>query len=127
MDSEGTTFVILMSHANAPIRKEGLSLTTKARTEASPNKFVEKGGVPDRGESFGEVDSSKNRPRARSEFVDHQALNFGQKEWNIWLHSALEKYRDQQKGKERKTSFLLQKDSESRSKRQSYPNELSEN
>ena len=37
--------------------------------EASRNKFVGKGKVPDRVESFGEVDSSKNRQRVWSEFV----------------------------------------------------------
>ena len=31
--------------------------------------FVKKGGVPDRVESFGEVNSSKERPRAGIEFV----------------------------------------------------------
>ena len=64
MDSKGTTFVILKNHASASIRKERLSPTSKARRETSRNKFVDKGGMPDRVESFGEVDSSKNRPRA---------------------------------------------------------------
>ena len=44
--------VILINHASAPIRKERLSPTTKARTEASRNQFMEKGGMPDRVESF---------------------------------------------------------------------------
>ena len=37
--------------------------------EASRNQFVEKGGMPDRVKSFGEIDSRENRPRARPEFV----------------------------------------------------------
>ena len=47
-DSKGVTFVILINHASAPIRKERLSPTSKARREASRNEFMEKGGVPDR-------------------------------------------------------------------------------
>ena len=47
------------------MRKKGLSLKSKARREASRNKFVKKGGMPDRVEKLKEVDSSKNRPRAR--------------------------------------------------------------
>ena len=31
--------------------------------------FVEKGGMPDRGESFGEIDSREDRPRAGLGFV----------------------------------------------------------
>ena len=42
-DSRGTTFVILKKHTSAPIRKERLSPTSKARREASRNEFVEKG------------------------------------------------------------------------------------
>ena len=53
-DSKGTTFVILINHASAPIRKERLSPTSKARREASRNEFVDKGGMPDRVESFQE-------------------------------------------------------------------------
>ena len=34
-DSKGTAFVILINHASAPIKKETLSLTSKARREAS--------------------------------------------------------------------------------------------
>ena len=59
----------LKNHAIAPIRKERLSPISKAMREASRNKFVEKGEVPDRAERFGEVDSNKNCPRARLEFV----------------------------------------------------------
>ena len=68
-DSKGTTFVILISHASAPIRKERLSPTSKARREASRNEFVEKGGMPDRVESFREIDSRENRPKARPGFL----------------------------------------------------------
>ena len=61
--------MILKNHARAPIRKERLSPTSKARKAASRNKFVEKGGVPGRFKSLGEVDSSRNRRRARLQFV----------------------------------------------------------
>ena len=59
-DSKEATFVILINHASAPTRKERLGPTTKAKKEASRNKFVEKSGMPD---------SSKNYPRARLGFV----------------------------------------------------------
>ena len=42
------TFVILKKDISVPIRKERLSPTSKARREASQNKLVEKGGMPDR-------------------------------------------------------------------------------
>ena len=61
--------MILKNHANLPIKKERLNPTSKARREASQNKLVKKGEMPDRVESFGEVDSSKSRPRARLGFV----------------------------------------------------------
>ena len=51
------------------IRKERLSPTSKARREASRNEFVEKGGMPDRVKSFGEIDRGENRPRVRPGFV----------------------------------------------------------
>ena len=62
---KGTTFVILIDHATAPIRKERLSPTSKARREASRNEIMEKGGMPDRVESFREINNSEDRPRAR--------------------------------------------------------------
>ena len=68
-DSKGTTFVILISHASAPIRKERLSPTSKARMETSRNEFEEKGGMPDRVESFREINSRQHCPRARPGFV----------------------------------------------------------
>ena len=61
--------MILINHRSAPIRKERLSPTSKARREASRNQFVEKGGMPDRIKSFREIDSRQDRPRARSGFV----------------------------------------------------------
>ena len=45
----------------------------------------------------------------------------------MWLQSVSEKYKEQQQRKEEVTSIPLQKDSESRSKKQSHPSELSEN
>ena len=68
-DSKGTTFVIFIDHTSAPISKERLSPTTKARREASRNEFVEKGGMPDRIKSFREIDSRQDCPRARRGFV----------------------------------------------------------
>ena len=68
-DSKETTFVILINHASAPIRKERLSPTSKAAREASRNEFVENGGVPDRVKSFREIDSRHDRRRAQPEFV----------------------------------------------------------
>ena len=68
-DSKGTTFVILINHRSAPIRKERLSPTSKARREASRNEFMEKGGMPDRVERFREINSRQDRPRARPGFV----------------------------------------------------------
>ena len=61
--------MILINHASAPNGKERLSPTSKARREASRNEFMEKGGMPDRVKSFREIDSGKNRPRARPWFV----------------------------------------------------------
>ena len=66
---EGTAFVILINHRSAPVRKERLSPTSKARREASRNKFVEKGGMLDRVKSFREIDSRQDCPRARPGFV----------------------------------------------------------
>ena len=68
-DLKGTTFVILMNHASAPVRKERLSSTSKVRRETSRNEFVKKGGMPDRVENFGEINSREDRPRARPGFV----------------------------------------------------------
>ena len=61
--------MILINHRSVPIRKERLSPTSKAKREASRNKFVEKGGMPDRVKSCREIDSRQNRPRARPGFV----------------------------------------------------------
>ena len=61
--------MILINHTSAPIRKERLSPTSKARREASRNQFVEKSGMPDRVKSFGEIDSKQDRPRAWPGFV----------------------------------------------------------
>ena len=56
-------------YTSAPVRKERLSPTSKARREASRNEFVEKGGRPDRVKSFKEIDSKQDCPRARPGFV----------------------------------------------------------
>ena len=68
-DSKGTAFVILKDHRSAPVKKERLSPTSKARREASRNQFVEKGGMPDRVKSLREIDSGQDRSRARPGFV----------------------------------------------------------
>ena len=41
----------------------------KEKMESSRNEFVEKSGVPDRVESFREINSRENRPKARPGFV----------------------------------------------------------
>ena len=69
MDSKETTFVILIDHTSVPIRKDRLSPTSKVRRKASRNQFVEKGGMPDRVKSFGEIDSREDHPRARPGFI----------------------------------------------------------
>ena len=61
--------MILKDHRSAPIRKERLSPTSKARREAGRNKFVEKNRMPDRVKSFREIDSRQDRSRARPGFV----------------------------------------------------------
>ena len=61
--------MILKDHRSAPIRKKRLSPTNKARRQASRDKFVEKGGMPDSVESFREIDSRQHRQRARPGFV----------------------------------------------------------
>ena len=68
MDSKGAASVIF-NHASAPIRKKRLSSTSKAKTEASQNEFMEKGKMPDRVKSFREIDSRQDRPRAWPGFV----------------------------------------------------------
>ena len=61
--------MILINYASAPIRKERLSPTSKARREASRNQFMEKGGVPYRVKSFREIDDSEDRLRAQPGLV----------------------------------------------------------
>ena len=59
-DSKGAAFVILKNYTNAPVKKERLSPTSKARREASRNEFVEKSGMPDRVKGFREIDSRES-------------------------------------------------------------------
>ena len=49
---KGTTFVILTNHTSAPIGMERLSPTSKARRDASRNKFMEKGRMPDKSQKL---------------------------------------------------------------------------
>ena len=68
-DSKGTTFVILINHASARIRKERLSPTSKARRKAGRNEFMEKGEMSDKVKIFREINNTKDRPRARPGYV----------------------------------------------------------
>ena len=68
-NSKGAAFVILIDHTSAPVRKDRLSPTSKAKREASRIQFVVKGGMPDRVEGFREINSRQDRPRARPGFV----------------------------------------------------------
>ena len=61
--------MILINHASATIREQKLSQSSKTRMEASRNQFVDKGGMPDRVESFREINSGQDYPRAWSGFV----------------------------------------------------------
>ena len=70
-DSKGTAFVILIDHTSLPVRRKRLSPTSKARRKASRNQFVEKGGMPDRVESFREIDSRQDRPKAGLGLLNH--------------------------------------------------------
>ena len=81
-ESKSVSVVILINHASMPIRKERLSPTSKARREASRNKFVKKNEVPDRIKSFREVDSSDNRPTAKLRCVE-PILNELRKKQNL--------------------------------------------
>ena len=68
-ESKGAAFVILTNHASAPDRKESLRLRNKVRREAGRKKFMEKGGLLDKVESFREIDGSKDCARAPPGFV----------------------------------------------------------
>ena len=57
-DLKAATFVIVINHASALVRKKRLSPTSKARREASRNKFVEKSRMLDSVESLRKVDRS---------------------------------------------------------------------
>ena len=69
MNSKEATFVILINDTSASIRKERLSPTSKARREAGRNEFMEKGRMPDRIKSFGEINGREDRSRAWPGFV----------------------------------------------------------
>ena len=49
--------------------KEKIESNKYSKREVSQNEFMEKGGVPDRVESFGEINSRKDRPKTRPGFV----------------------------------------------------------
>ena len=61
--------MILINHVTAPIRKERLNPTSKAKREACLNDGIEKSRVPDRIESFREVSSRRDRQRPQPGFV----------------------------------------------------------
>ena len=69
IDLKQETSVILKNHASTPVRKEGLSPTSKAIKEAIRNMFVKKCAMSDRVESLRESNRCKNRPRVRIGFV----------------------------------------------------------
>ena len=69
LDFAFLSFHLEDNHASASIKKERLCPTNKARREANQNKFVGKGRMPGRVESFREINNSENRPRARPGFV----------------------------------------------------------
>ena len=98
-------FMILINYASTPVRKERLSSTSKARREASQNKFVEKGRMPDRVKSFGsggrEVGDSRkkfsrNKKKAEGRVRFHRArgsakireVAFGSATHGIWLRNG---------------------------------------
>ena len=62
MDSKRTTFVILINHRSVPVRKKKLSPTNKARRKATKISLWKK-------ESFGEINSSEDRPKFGPGFV----------------------------------------------------------
>ena len=56
-------------HVSAPIRKERLSGTSKARKEASRNKFLKKGRCQTESKALEKSMVAKNRLRTKVEFV----------------------------------------------------------
>ena len=62
---------------NRAYQKKRLNPTSKARREASRNKFLKKSGMPDRVKTLRDIKSCKNRPRARLGFV--KSIRNGQK------------------------------------------------
>ena len=60
---------ILKNHASAPITRKRLSAMSSEKKEANQNEFVKKGGVPDRVESFLEINSGEDCPRVRPGYV----------------------------------------------------------
>ena len=68
---KSNNFRILINHASAPIRKERLNPTSKARRRPAEMSlwFMEEGGMPDRVKSFREINSREDRPRAPPGFV----------------------------------------------------------
>ena len=67
MELKGVTFVILIIHTSAPIRKE--KFMPNEQSKASQNELVEKGEMPDKVKSFQEINSSENWPSAQPGFV----------------------------------------------------------
>ena len=61
--------MILKNHTSVTVGREGLCQFNKPRKEASRNKLVKESGMPDRVGNFGNIDTSKDCPRARLGFV----------------------------------------------------------
>ena len=66
---ERSSFCDFEKLSKRPIKKEWLRSTSKATRKISRNKFVQKDAMSHIVKSFGEVDGSTNRPRARLRLV----------------------------------------------------------
>ena len=58
---KNATFVILQNHSSAPVSKNRLSPSHKARRDASHNKLVKESEILDRAKGFREIDRSYSR------------------------------------------------------------------
>ena len=67
-NSKGTIFVILKNHKHA-YQKEKIESNEQSKEGVWQSKFMKKSGMPDRVESGRKINCSKNRPKARLEFV----------------------------------------------------------
>ena len=61
--------MILINQRKRAYQKGKIESNEQGKKEASRNEFVEKGGVPDRVESFREINGSEDRSSPRPGFV----------------------------------------------------------